>query len=204
MNFYRKYILPRALDWSMRNEAALAERRRFVPLASGRVLEIGIGSGLNIPFYSSEVQTLFGLEPSAELRRFAERRAKGTKLIIEFLEQSAEQIPLDDNAVDTVLSTWTLCTIPNVHAALTEMRRVLRPGGQLIFVEHGRSPDKRVHRWQNRLNPIWNRIGGGCNLNRPIDELVRRAGFDTGTIEIGYMNGPKPLAYTFKGVARPV
>ena len=204
MSFYRKYILPRAFDWSMRNEAALVERERFVPMASGRVLEIGIGSGLNIPFYADHVQLLFGLEPSPELRRLAARRATDARLSIEFLEQSAEQIPLDNNAVDTVVSTWTLCTIPHAHNALAEMRRVLKPGGQLIFVEHGRSPDPRVHRWQNRLNPVWDRIGGGCNLNRRIDELIRGAGFDVTTMETGYIKGPKPLTYTFKGVAKPI
>ena len=131
------------------------------------------------------------------------RRAGRAPFPIKFLGCSAEQIPLDDKTVDTVVTTWTLCTIPDPLRALGEMKRVLKPEGQVIFVEHGRSPDARVLAWQNRLNPLWNRIGGGCNLNRKIDDLIRAAGLEITRMETGYTRGPKPLTYLYRGLARP-
>jgi ubiquinone/menaquinone biosynthesis C-methylase UbiE len=201
MGFYDTYILPYATHLAMNRKDLAAERATFVPLARGRVLEIGIGSGLNLPFYGAQVEHLFALDPSAELKRMAEKRARGVAFPVEFIGLSGEDIPLDDGAVDCVLTTWTLCTIPDAGAALGEMRRVLKPDGELVFVEHGRSPDARVLAWQNRLNPLWRPIAGGCNLNRAIDALIGEAGFNITRMEQGYMKGPKPMTYLYKGTA---
>jgi len=202
VSIYEKYVLPRLIDLSMRNKAVMLERARFVPLASGKVLEVGIGSGLNFQFYGAKVEKLHGLDPSLELQKMARRRAKTAPFPVEFVESSAESIPMEDHSFDTVVTTWTLCTIPNPVKALKEIKRVLKPDGQLIFVEHGRSPDSRVLAWQNWLNPLWNRIGGGRNLNRKIDDMVVEAGFRITQIERTYSKGPKPFTYLYKGFAR--
>lgn len=202
MNLYEKYILPRLIHLAMRNKAATAERVRFVPLASGTVLEVGAGSGLNLPFYGPKVDRLYALDPSRELWRMARRRVDAAEFLVDFLAVSAETIPLEDCTVDTVVTTWTLCTIPDPRKAVTEMRRVLRPGGRLIFVEHGRSPEPRVRAWQDRLTPLWRRVAGGCELNRPIDELIVEGGFRVREIDGGYSRGPKLMAYLFKGVGQ--
>lgn len=204
MSLYAKYILPRLINLFMRNKVAMAERRKLVPLASGTVLEVGVGSGINIPLYERDVEALLAVDPSLEIWRLARGRAGRAPFPIKFLGCSAEQIPLDDKTVDTVVTTWTLCTIPDPLRALGEMKRVLKPEGQVIFVEHGRSPDARVLAWQNRLNPLWNRIGGGCNLNRKIDDLIRAAGLEITRMETGYTRGPKPLTYLYRGLARRV
>jgi ubiquinone/menaquinone biosynthesis C-methylase UbiE len=204
MNIYEKYVLPRLIHLAMRNKAARAERARFVPLASGTVLEIGVGSGLNVPFYGSKVRTLWALDPSRELWKIARRRVARASFPIELLPSLAERIPLGDMTVDSVVTTWTLCSIPNPAQALTEMRRVLKPEGQLIFVEHGRSPDPGVRVWQDRLNPLWRRVAGGCNLNRQIEDLIVAAGFHVRQIERAYNRGPKAFSYLYKGVARPL
>jgi len=202
MGFYERYILPYAIHLTMRRKDLRAERAALVPLARGRVLEIGVGSGLNFPFYGTQVEKLFALDPSAELRSMAEKRARQTPFPVEFIGLSGEDIPLDAAAVDTVLTTWTLCTIPDAAAALGEMRRVLKPDGELVFVEHGRSPEARVVAWQDRLNPLWRPLAGGCNLNRPIDRLIAEAGFSISRLEQGYIKGPKLLTYLYKGTAR--
>jgi len=203
VSLYAKYILPRLINLAMRNKVAMAERRKFVPLASGTVLEVGVGSGINIPLYGRDVETLLAVDPSLEIWRLALRRVSRAPFPVEFLQCSAEQIPLEDTTVDTVVTTWTLCTIPDPLRALREMQRVLKPEGQVIFVEHGRAPDARVLAWQNRLNPLWNRIGGGCNLNRKIDDLILEAGLRITRMETGYVRGPKPLTYLYRGLARP-
>jgi ubiquinone/menaquinone biosynthesis C-methylase UbiE len=200
-NVYDRWVLPRLINLVMQNKMDTAERAKFVPRSSGVVLEIGAGSGLNIPFYSHRVERLFALDPSVELWKMADKRARRAGFPVEFLPTSAEHIPLADNAVDTVVSTWTLCTIPDPRRALTEMKRVLRPGGTLIFVEHGRSPDERILAWQTRLNPIWKRLAGGCNLNRRIDELLKDAGFRITEIERGYNGSPRLLTFTYRGLA---
>jgi len=202
MGLYQRYILPRLIDLSMQNRAVRAERARFVPLASGTVLEVGLGSGLNLPFYSPAVERLYGLDPSLELQTMARRRARDARLPVEFIAGSGERIPMEDETVDAVVTTWTLCSIPDPVRALTEMRRVLNPGGRLIFIEHGRSPDARVVSWQDRLTPVWRRLAGGCHLNRKIDTLILAAGFRIAEIETAYMKGPKPLVYLYKGVAQ--
>jgi ubiquinone/menaquinone biosynthesis C-methylase UbiE len=175
MGVYSKYVLPRFIDLAMRNKDTTQLRSEWVPRARGDVLEIGIGSGLNLGFYSSEVQHLRGVDPSAELQQMARQRAVEHRAKVQFLLQSAEEaLPLPDKSIDTVVMTWTLCSIPDPLKALHQMRRVLKPSGQLIFIEHGRSPDSGVAAWQDRLNPLWKRIGGGCNLNRKIDDLLQK------------------------------
>lgn len=176
MGIYSDVILPKLCDLSMRNVRLHPYRKRVVGAAEGRVLEIGSGSGLNLPFYRRDVREILALEPDPALLAMA-RRVPHTEIPVNFMEASAEAIPLDDNSIDTVVTTWTLCTIPGAAAALTEMRRVLRPQGKLLFVEHGLSPDRGVRWWQDRLTPIWGRISGGCHLNRPIRSIIENGGF---------------------------
>jgi ubiquinone/menaquinone biosynthesis C-methylase UbiE len=203
MEIYRTYVLPRFINLAMQNKVAETERAKFVPLASGKVLEVGIGSGLNIPFYSQDIETLYGLDPSRELWHMARKRSARAPFPIEYIGLSGESVPMEDETVDTVVTTWTLCTIPDPIKALKEMRRVLKRDGLLIFVEHGQSSDNRVQVWQNRLNPLWNRVGGGCNLNRIIDTLISEAGFHITQIETGYIKGLKLFSFLYKGLARP-
>lgn len=204
MGLWETRFLPRLLDFSMRQERLSAYRRRCVPQARGRVLEIGVGSGLNLRFYGDDASEVIGLDPSPRLLEMA-RAAIPVERVdnIELIEGSAESIPLDQASVDTVLTTWTLCSIPDVDAALREMRRVLKPSGQLLFVEHGRSPDPEVKRWQDRLTPLWKKCAGGCHLNRPIRELFERGGFEIERVETGYMQGPRPMTFIYEGSARP-
>ena len=203
MSLYGTYVLPVLTDLAMRNKGARAERARWVPLAAGTVLEVGAGSGLNFAHYGTGVRMVYGLEPSAELRRMAAPRARGARIPVELLAARAEAIPLADGAVDTVVTTWTLCTIADPARALREMGRVLRTDGRLVFVEHGRAPDPRVARWQDRLTPAWRRIAGGCHLNRPIDAMLAAGGFDISEMDRGYAGGPRVGAYLYRGVARP-
>ena len=202
MGFYNDVILPRLCDFAMRNKRLVPYRERVIGAAEGQVIEIGIGSGLNLPFYRPVVKEILAIEPAPKLVTMA-RRAPRPEIRIKFIEASAEAIPIEDHSVDTVVTTWTLCTIPQAATALAEMRRVLRPGGRLLFVEHGLAPDASVRRWQDRLNPAWRRISGGCNLNRPIQAMIERAGFHIDRVETGYMPGPKPMAFIYEGSARP-
>jgi ubiquinone/menaquinone biosynthesis C-methylase UbiE len=200
---YAKYILPRIIDLVMKNKDMARLRADWVPHAHGDVLEIGIGSGLNLPFYSSEVRRLYGVEPSVELQRLARVRAASATTKVEFLSQSAEEaLPLSDQSIDTVVITWTLCSIADPPSALRQMKRVLKPSGLLIFVEHGRAPDPKVSTWQDRITPVWKRIGGGCHLNRNIDVLLKDAGFKIEELETNYLPGPRPMTYTYRGFAR--
>jgi ubiquinone/menaquinone biosynthesis C-methylase UbiE len=202
MGFYQDQIVPLLINSSMRQKNLAAYRDRIVPAATGRVLEIGIGSGLNLPLYSPSVQHVIGLDPSPRLLEMA-RGAQRRNLPVDFIEGSAEGIPLDKASIDTVVTTWTLCSIPDADHALREMHRVLKPAGRLLFVEHGRAPDPNVVWWQDRLTPIWKRLGGGCHLNRAIGSLIERAGFQFERLETGYMRGPKPMAFMYEGSARP-
>jgi ubiquinone/menaquinone biosynthesis C-methylase UbiE len=178
MGFYAHYLLPRITDLAMRNRESARLRADWIARARGEVLEVGMGSGLNLSFYSSEVQRVYGVDPSVELQRMARQRAAGGSVPVEFLLQSAEEpVPLDPATIDTVVITWTLCSVPNAPRALERIKRVLKVGGSLIFLEHGRAPDPGVVAWQDRLTPLWKRIGGGCHLNRKIDELITAAGF---------------------------
>jgi ubiquinone/menaquinone biosynthesis C-methylase UbiE len=202
MGFYQDQIVPLLIDWSMQQRNLAAYRGRIIPAAEGRVLEIGIGSGLNLPYYSRNVTHVIGLEPSPRLLAMARRVERTGSRSVEFIESSAEAIPLKDASVDTVVTTWTLCSIPDAPRALRDMRRVLRPGGRLLFVEHGRAPDPNVMWWQDRLTPIWKRLGGGCHLNRAIGTLIEDAGFQFDRLETGYMRGPKPMTFMYEGSAR--
>jgi len=201
MGFYADVILPQLCNLAMSNRRLLPYRERVIAAAQGLVLEIGIGSGLNLPFYGAAVREVLGLEPAPRLIGMAQQAAQAASIPVAFIEGSAEAIPLDDHSVDCVVSTWTLCTIPRAAQALGEMRRVLRPGGQLLFVEHGLSPDASVRRWQDRLTPPWRFIAGGCHLNRPIRTMIENAGFRCDRIETGYMPGPKPMAFLYEGSA---
>lgn len=199
MGIYAKHVLPRLIDLAMKNEEVSRLRTKMIPAASGVVLEVGIGSGLNLPFYASSVTKLYGVDPSSELLEIAQSRIAVVPFPVELLNQPADRIPLADEAVDTVVITWSLCSIADPSSALKEMRRVLRPGGRLIFVEHGLSPHSRVRSWQNRLTPIWRRLAGGCHLNRKMDDLIREAGFSIEELRTGYIPGPRPLTYTYEG-----
>jgi ubiquinone/menaquinone biosynthesis C-methylase UbiE len=202
LGFYARYVLPRLIDLAMRNEDVARLRSIWIPQARGEVLEIGIGSGLNLPFYSGDVQRVRGVDPSGELQRMARKRTPARGMPVEFLSQSAEdRLALPDESIDTVVMTWTLCSIPNAPKALKQMERVLKGDGRLIFIEHGRSPDPRVVAWQDRLTPAWKRIGGGCHLNRKIDELIVGAGFQILSLKTCYLPGPRPMTYTYQGIA---
>ncbi len=203
MSFYDKWIFPWLVDLAMRNKEATRYRSQIVPKAHGTVLEIGIGSGLNLPFYGSGVEQLYGLDPSAELLAMARKKAGAAAFPIELLAHSSEEIPLDDGCVDTVVTTWTLCSIADPVKALQEMRRVLKPDGILLFTEHGLAPETRVQGWQQRLNPLWSRMTGGCNLNRKIDALIRASGFRIEELKTEYSRGPRPMSYMYSGRAQP-
>ena len=202
MGIYQDQIVPLLINWSMRQKDLAAYRSRVIPAAEGRVLEIGIGSGLNLPFYSRNVARVIGLEPSPKLLAMARQAERAGNGSVEFIEGSAEAIPLQDASVDTVVTTWTLCSIPDAPRALCDMCRVLRPGGRLLFVEHGRAPDANIIWWQDRLTPVWKRLGGGCHLNRAIETLIEGAGFQFDRLQTGYMRGPKPMTFMYEGSAR--
>jgi ubiquinone/menaquinone biosynthesis C-methylase UbiE len=180
----------------------MRQREKVVPLAHGRVLEIGIGSGLNFPYYdASNVTKLWGLDPSPEMTQMAEKVARAVPFDVEFIGLPGDEIPLEDDSVDTVLITYTLCTIPDTQPALRQMARVLKPGGNLIFCEHGAAPDPSVRRWQDRINPIWKRLGGGCHLNRAIPDLIKEGGFRITHMETMYIPGWRPASFNYWGAA---
>jgi ubiquinone/menaquinone biosynthesis C-methylase UbiE len=201
MGFYDRYILPHLTDLAMRNRAAALERARYVPLATGNVLEIGAGSALNLPFYGPRVERLVALEPSRELWDLGCKRFDAARLAIEFVPASAEAIPAPDRTFDSIVMTWTLCTIVHPTTALAEIARVLKPGGCLIFIEHGKAPDVKVAAWQDRLNSPWRAVAGGCNMNRAITSLIAGSGFAIDELETGYAAWPKVLSYLYKGIA---
>jgi SAM-dependent methyltransferase len=202
-NPYERHVLPRLIHLSMRQERLDPYRRRVVPAARGRVLEIGVGSGLNFRFYPDAATSIVGIDPSAKLLTMARSASVHASPRVELMEASAEALPLEDKSVDTVVSTWTLCSIPDVQRALDEMRRVLRPGGRLLFIEHGEAPESSVARWQHRLTPIWKRLAGGCHLDRPVAALIKNAGFAIDRLDTGYMEGPRVLTFLYEGAAHP-
>lgn len=203
MSFYDKYILPHFLNCACGTKPIQYQREKVVPLATGLVLEIGIGSGLNIPFYNTaKVTRVLGLDPSEELNRMARKVAEEKGLAVEFILGGAEAIALPDNHVDTVLVTYTMCTIPQVAEANKEINRVLKPKGKLIFCEHGLAPDANVSKWQNRIDPYWGKIAGGCHLNRNIPALISAAGFTIESMEQMYLpSTPKFAGYNYWGTA---
>jgi ubiquinone/menaquinone biosynthesis C-methylase UbiE len=187
----------------MRQNYLVPFRKRVIGAAEGRILEVGIGSGLNLPLYGPSVRSVIALEPSPELLRMARERGIAASVPVTFLEASAETVPLDTNSIDTVVTTWTLCTIPDAPRALAEMRRVLKPGGSLLFVEHGRAPEPGVARWQDRIDPLWSRIAGGCHLNRKMDDLVTGNGFRIEALVNARLPGPRTHTFLYEGCARP-
>ena len=201
--FYEQRVLPLLVDRAMRQRPLEPFRREVVPPARGRVLEVGVGSGLNLPLYGHAVDALLGLDPSSRLLSMARRRVRPGGAPLRLLQASATDLPLADGSVDTVILTWTLCSIPDPVAALREMRRVLAPGGTLRFVEHGLSPLPRVRSWQKKLTPIWRRFAGGCHLDRKVDDLLRDAGFEISELRTEYAPGPRPLTYMYTGCAQP-
>ena len=204
MGFYNKYILPKFINCACGSKPINYQRDKLVPYAKGIVLDIGIGSGLNIPFYNkSNIKYLYGLDPSPELLETAMKVAKTHELEIEFLECGAESIPLPDDSIDTIVITYTMCTIPDISLSNAEMLRVLKPNGKLLFCEHGLAPDERVAKWQKIINPVWNRIAGGCNLNRDIPKLIESSGLKISEIEEMYLpNTPKFAGYNYWGIAK--
>ncbi|MDA9002992.1 class I SAM-dependent methyltransferase [bacterium] len=204
MGLYDKYILPKFLNCACGSKPINYQRQKVVPLAKGKVLDIGIGSGLNIPFYNSDkIDKVIGIDPSHELIDLAKELANDCKASIELVIGSAESIPYPDNFFDTVLVTYTMCTIPNVAIAHKEMWRVLKDDGRLIFCEHGLAPDKKISKWQNRIDPFWGKIAGGCHLNRDIQKLITDAGFSFESLDKMYIpSTPKFAGYNYWGIGK--
>jgi len=204
MGLYSKYVLPHLLNVVMAQKHITQQRTKVVPLATGRVLEIGLGTGHNLAYYDvAKVTKVYGLEPAAEMRAIAGPAIEAAGIDVELLASPAEDIPLDDDSVDTVLTTYTLCTVGDAPTALSAMRRVLKPGGRLIFCEHGKAPDRAVQKWQNRINPLWKPIGGGCNINRDIPKILEDVGFRIDALETGYLpDAPRILSFNYWGNAR--
>lgn len=204
MGLYSRYILPHIVDAACGASSIMRQRMKLVPLARGRILEVGIGSGRNLGFYDpSRVMKVWGLDPSSEMVNMARGPARDVPFEVEFLLAGSEEIPLETGSVDTVMLTYTLCTIPDGVSALREMARVLAPGGKLLFCEHGLAPDPGVRRWQRWANPVWRRVGGGCNLDRDVPALLRQGGFDVQGLETMYIPGWRPAAFNYWGAAVP-
>jgi ubiquinone/menaquinone biosynthesis C-methylase UbiE len=203
LGIYQRLIVPRLINAAMRNKRLVPLRERQVALARGRVLEIGIGSGLNLPFYRRDIEAVIGIDPSLELLTMARKHTAWLHFPVKLLHGPAEALPLEDQSVDSVVITWTLCSVAEPGRVLAEARRVLQPGGALIFVEHGQAPEAGVRRWQDRLTPLWQKLAGGCHLNRPIEGLIAQAGFQIADLETGYLvKGPRPFTFHYRGIAR--
>ena len=203
MGFYQDRIFPLLVDLTMHNRHLRPYRERVAGAAEGRVLEVGIGSGLNLPFYSPRAGEILGLDPSPGLLARARGNAQRAQREVRLLSGSAERIPLETGSIDTIVMTWTGCSIPAIAAALGDMRRVLKPGGRLLFVEHGRAPEAGIALWQDRLTPLWRRMSGGCHLNRKVDDLIEQGGFRIDRIETGYIPGPRIMTFFYEGAATP-
>jgi ubiquinone/menaquinone biosynthesis C-methylase UbiE len=203
-SWYDRHILPYVIDLACGIKPVRRQRQKIVPHAHGRVLEIGIGTGLNLAHYDkARVSSLTGVDPALQMHRLARKRMADAGLAVELVGVSAEGLPLDDASFDTVVMTYTLCSIADPVPAVREMRRVLKPGGKLLFCEHGRAPEEGVRRWQRRLNPVWGRIGGGCHLDRDIPALLREGGFALPGLQTLYLPGPRPLTFNYWGEAVP-
>jgi ubiquinone/menaquinone biosynthesis C-methylase UbiE len=201
VGLYMRYVLPRVIDAAMRLSEVQRYRAALIPRARGAVLEIGIGSGLNLPYYGPGVHRLNGVDPSAELLAMTRRRAGAVRFAVDLLASPAETLPLEDASCDVAVTTFTLCSVSEPLAVLREVRRVLKPGGTLLFAEHGLAPDAATMRWQHRLNPLWSRLAGGCNLDRRICDLIVAAGFVLADVTRAYAKGPRPLSYISSGAA---
>ena len=204
MGFYSRYVLPRLIETACAQPPMMKLRERYVPQARGRVLEVGIGTGHNLAFYGADVTSVTGIDPAAELTAKARDRASRLRVPVDVLELSGESIPADAGSFDTIVCTWTLCSIPDPSQALREIKRVLKADGRFIFVEHGRADDPKLVRWQERIEPFWKRIGGGCHLSRPVDRLIEAAGLRIEHLETGHaMRGPRIATYMYHGSAVP-
>lgn len=202
MNLYDQHVLPHLIDFACGMGAVMKTRAQIVPQAEGRVLEIGIGSGLNLSFYDpAKVSVIVGVDPSAAMQKLARQRAAQISIPVEMTALELGQIQAADASFDSIVCTFTLCTIPDAMAALQEMRRVLKPGGKLLFSEHGLAPDLPVVRWQHRLTPLWKPFSGGCHLNRDIPALIRAGGFNIGQLDSSYLKGPRPMTWVSRGWA---
>lgn len=205
MGFYSRFILPHVIDLAMSQKNFGPFRERVAGVARGRILEVGIGSGLNLASYSSRAETVYGIDPSPELLAKASTRVKEVGFPVCLVDASSERLPFEDKTFDSIVMTFTLCSIPEPGAALVEMRRVLKSEGKLLFAEHGRAPDPAVMRWQDWLTPAWKRLGGGCHLNRKMDALIESNGFRIDGLRTGYQDlGPRPFAFIYEGAARPI
>lgn len=203
MSWYERHILPHLIECACGLGRVMQLRAELIPQAKGRVLEVGIGTGLNLPYYDAKhASHICGLDPSPEMNRLTQRRAAAITIPVESVALSAERIEAANHSFDTVVSTFTLCTIPDAVTALREMRRVLKPDGKLLFCEHGQAPDASVHRWQNRLTPLWKPVAGGCHLNRNIPALLREGGFAIQQLEASYLPGPRPMMFVYRGLAQ--
>ena len=202
MNIYNEYFLPHFINCACGLKAIERQRAKMLPLAKGKVLEVGMGSALNLRHYNAgQVDMIWGLEPSSGMRRKAQVNLEQSPIEVQWLALSSQSIPLEDNCADTIVLTYTLCTIDDWLAALKEMKRVLKPDGQLVFSEHGEAPEERVRKWQKRVNPIWKVLAGGCNLNRQIPSIIEAAGFNIKQLDQHYIKGPKLATYQYYGVA---
>lgn len=205
MGFYNNYILPRLTHWVCSQNEITRVRQEYVPLAKGRILEVGIGSGLNLPYYDPlKVERIWGIDPSSQLIKLAKEQAFKMPFDVEFLERSCEDIPMENNSMDSVLITYTLCSIPNVSKALNELNRVLKPGGELIFCEHGRAPDDIINKWQDRVTSAWTKVSGGCHLNRDISSLIQESRFKIVKYDEQYISPLKLISFNYRGIAVPV
>jgi len=202
MNLYDRYLLPYLIDVACGIKPVQRQRAKLVPRATGRVLEIGIGTGRNLPFYDkSKLEELYGLDPAGQMHRLARKRMQISGIDMHLLTLSAEEIPEPDASFDTLVMTFTFCSIPEPVKAVKEMKRVLKPEGRLLFCEHGLAPDASVQKWQRRLTPIWKPLAGGCHLDRDIPALLREGGFRIAELETLYLPGPKPLTFNYWGTA---
>lgn len=201
VGFYADQVLPRITEIALRGPDFASVRERVASGLAGEVLEVGFGSGLNVPHYPRVVRRVQAVDPATVGRHLAANRVAASPVPVEYLGLDGQNLPLEADSIDHLLITWTMCTIPDIERALSEFHRVLRPGGQLHFIEHGRSPHTKVSRWQDRLTPLQRRIFGGCHLNRPIDRLILEANFDMVRLDNFYMKGPKAMSYMFEGVA---
>ena len=204
MGFYATYILPKAIDRTCRLKPNMKQREKIIHLAEGNVLEIGIGSGLNIPYYRKDrIKSLIGIDPSAEVWKENTVDISTLPYPFEFIEAYAEDIPLENRQFDTIVITYSMCSIPGIESAFEQFRRVIKPGGKLVFCEHGKAPDKAIARWQNLLNPLWKIFSGGCQLNKDIPGIINGNGFSIDQMESMYIPGWKPASFNYWGTASP-